>query len=369
MRRPLWVGLLALVTLAAGPMDSEDLERNARLLARWKTDPEHYQRLQRDLRAFHQLPPEEQDRLRRLDRELHEEDPVVTARLLGVLDRYSQWLERLPEEQRQRVFAASNASERLAIIRELREQEWIQRLPKSIRESMAGLSEEQRKARLGQVHNEEERLRDEWLVSPNPRVPVLRPMKQQHFPLEVRTFVKSQLAPRLNSEEKSQLDQADGKWPELPRLILELSDKYMLPPLPSGKVVNFQTLPAEIQAQISVKGAKKKSLSKLQGYWPAYALLVAELLPPRDRPWPAMGASCLDELPEKSREFVKGQLLPRLSHSEKEALAKLEKRWPEYPRALLRLARARRQVIPEMSLPGPPEVWLLAQRMPSAREE
>src|SRR5262245_9551054 len=51
------------------------LEQNRRLLERWRKDPEHFNRLKNDLRAFQALPSEKQARLRQLDRDLHDEEP------------------------------------------------------------------------------------------------------------------------------------------------------------------------------------------------------------------------------------------------------------------------------------------------------
>ena len=38
----------------------DDLERNRRLLDTWRNDPEHYARLRRDLKAFSDIPHEDQ---------------------------------------------------------------------------------------------------------------------------------------------------------------------------------------------------------------------------------------------------------------------------------------------------------------------
>src|SRR5262245_50840815 len=60
MRRPWWVILvvtccLCSLALAApdGGSGGDELERNRRLLEKWKADPERYQRLKRDLVAFY----------------------------------------------------------------------------------------------------------------------------------------------------------------------------------------------------------------------------------------------------------------------------------------------------------------------------
>src|SRR6059058_5679045 len=66
---------------AASDSAVEELEQNRHLLAKWRQDPAHYARLCYHLSQFLALPPEQQERLRRLDRELHEEDSITSAQL------------------------------------------------------------------------------------------------------------------------------------------------------------------------------------------------------------------------------------------------------------------------------------------------
>ena len=65
--RRLALALAALLVGLAAAADPDALEHNRRLLERWRSDPDHYRRLQRDLRAFHALPRARQEQLRRLD--------------------------------------------------------------------------------------------------------------------------------------------------------------------------------------------------------------------------------------------------------------------------------------------------------------
>src|SRR5436305_1008066 len=128
MRHPVrLVVLLALPVAAAfasSEPDADDLDRNARLVEKYRRDdPDYYKRLRRDLRAFHRLPAEKQERLRQLDRTLHEQDSLTQRRLWAVLDRFNAWLDRMPEEDRRRVEEAPTREERLRVVKELREQE------------------------------------------------------------------------------------------------------------------------------------------------------------------------------------------------------------------------------------------------------
>src|SRR5436305_14595075 len=111
-RLSLLLGVLALAAAAPAVPDGPAAEReqNRRLLARYRTDPVHYERLKSDLQWFRSLPPQRQAALRKLDQDLQKEDPVIQARLLRVMDRYASWLERLPEADRQRIQAAPTAA-------------------------------------------------------------------------------------------------------------------------------------------------------------------------------------------------------------------------------------------------------------------
>src|SRR6266851_4058327 len=115
MRRSWFVPTLCAIVAAAAPVlavsepTQEELQVNRRLLERWRADPEHYARLKRDYRAFMALPADKRDRLRELDHDLREEDASSQARLFRVLDRYTTWLDHLPDEDRARIEAAPNA--------------------------------------------------------------------------------------------------------------------------------------------------------------------------------------------------------------------------------------------------------------------
>src|SRR5438034_7656031 len=110
-------------TTAPDAARDDALASNARQLEKWRKDPEHAARLQRDLNAFWALSPERRARLRKLDQDLHQEDSATQTRLWDVLERYHSWVERLPEEERRRVESASDWRQRLEVVKQLREQE------------------------------------------------------------------------------------------------------------------------------------------------------------------------------------------------------------------------------------------------------
>ena len=58
--------------------------------------------------------------MRQFDRELHDQDPETQNRLWEVLERYTDWVNRLPEADQKRIEQAADRNERLAIVKELR---------------------------------------------------------------------------------------------------------------------------------------------------------------------------------------------------------------------------------------------------------
>jgi hypothetical protein len=347
----------------------DELEANRRLLERWRADPEHYQRLQHDLRAFWALPPARQQRLRDLDRRLHEADPAIQARLWAVLQRYHTWLEELPEPDRQAVLNAPDPAERLHLIKEIRAREWIDGLPAGVRIRVLGIADpQQRAARIAFLRKQERKQRRQWQRPPWQRgLPAPRPRRLAEFPADVRWFVRDMLEPRLSEQEMGELKAAQGKWPQLPRTIAQLAAKYPAypAPVPAQKAVtDFRRLPVEYKRALGIKGELPDGLKRQEGKWPDFALAVLKAIPPGK--WegvPPLGPSRPAEFPPAMRAVVEANLkAPLFNEVELKDLQKLEGRWPDYPRRLIELARRKHLVIPGMSLPGPRELWEEAWR-------
>src|SRR5262245_41264250 len=95
--------LLAGAWSALSAQGPDELEKNRQSLEKVKQDPEQFSKLRQNLKAFQNLPPQQQERLRKLDRELHEMSSASSYRLFRSLERYADWLDRLPEADRRRV--------------------------------------------------------------------------------------------------------------------------------------------------------------------------------------------------------------------------------------------------------------------------
>lgn len=145
-----------------GKSDTSVLEHNRQLLNKWKADPEHFSRLQRDLHDFWALPRSKRNQLRQLDRAFHQLDGKSRKRLWQVAERYNAWLERMPESERLQIEETKDSQERLRLIRAIRERQWIQRLPRKVREKVEKMSPAARATQIAQLRKQERQQRLLW---------------------------------------------------------------------------------------------------------------------------------------------------------------------------------------------------------------
>lgn len=346
--------LAGLLSVAFAASDGDELTRNRRLLEKWKADPDHYERLRKDLTAFYDLPRERQDKIRELDRRLHESDPATQARLWAVLERYVRWLDSLPETERRLVL---DAEDRVTVIRGLRQRQWIARLPRATREALSTMPPDQRVARIKQMQLEERRQRVLWQRALGGKGdPVLKPTRFSELPRDVQTFLDREIRPRLSKQDDKAFRQNIG-WPEYPKMVAELVEKYpVLPPGPLGPVTSFEKLPSRVKELLRHRKGGKMPWVRATGKWPDFALAVSTALR-NERNLPPLGASRPEEFPSAMQAFLREKLFPALSVMQRTSLEKFKGRWPDYPKRLLALARQHHLIIPGMSLPGPPEMW------------
>jgi hypothetical protein len=356
---------VAALPAVAVPGGGDPLEHNRELLEKWRADPDHYARLQRDLRAFWAMPPARRKQMRQLDEKLHQADPKARKRLWAVLERYHAWLEALPEADRARVEAATSTEERLRVVREIRERQWVERLPKRVREELLQLPPERRPARIALLRKEEQRHRREWRRGVR-LPPPARPTTLKAFPPEFQAFVQNVLTPQLSAGEKERLKKAEKKWPQFVRVLDRLSqDHPVLPPPRLGDpVVKYEQLPTAVQrdfprVQLQKDPELAQRLARASGKWPDFALAFAAAWKLHNRValQPPLGASRPKELGSQVEAFVAKKLTPALSPAEAQALKKLEGQWPDYPLKLLEVAHKHRLAVPGMNLPWPDEVW------------
>jgi hypothetical protein len=370
----LLTGTAGLVPLVPAPVRADgeagksEQEANRLLLRKWRADPEHYARLKLSWREFTALPLDRRERLRDLDRGLRALDRPTQAHLWAVLERYADWLEHLPEEDRRQVEAASDSAERLRVIKALRQREWLARLPRAVRERVQKAPEgPERDALLANLRTEERRWRQEWQMAlrpPEPPPAPFRPTRLSEFGPEVQEYVQKSLLPSLPEEQRKHLAAEEGK----PRLayataLMHLAERHPtpLPPANTVGVVNAGGLPRPYRERVLPKLIDKelKELQTVEGRWPDYALALtlASGKHRLGRPGKPLGPTTPEGYTPAVQELIK--LLAR----DPEAAAALDRVkgfWPEYPRTVMRLAAERGLRVPGTYLPpvpGLPGFW------------
>src|SRR5262245_12984451 len=202
--------LIAIGVLATFAVAASDADR-ARLQEIKDTDPERYARIQKNFDRFRAMPLENQERLRTLDRQLHEEDSQTRARLMEVLDDYVAWFTRLAESDRQRITATTTVEERLRVVREIRNRQWLAQLPQAARDEWRSAPANKKQEILDKWRAEERRQREEWTAArrawdvfggERPKLAVQDTMG------EMTAFVEARLLPLLTPTERNRLDEA-----------------------------------------------------------------------------------------------------------------------------------------------------------------
>jgi hypothetical protein len=359
---------LTAVLLTVAPLgalcDVTPAPENSRPADKAQAEPAHAARLRAEALTFLHLPTQRQEQLIKLDHDFRALPPATQVHLLGVARRYSDWLQRLPEGERQTLSELREPQPRLQRISELREQEWTRRLPRAYRDKVTRAKGEERRSLLLQYRKAQQMRHRQWkmafqhwdeLIKKQPM-----PSRLVDFPPEVQTYVSETLRPKLTAEERTRLDKAEGKWPMYPYALVTLADKYPMALPGVNGPTNFKALPTEVQNSISRKVAKfgHASLKKAEGKWPDYAQVVVDLAHKRSfklpyELWPARR----DDLSPGVVAFLDKKLVPVLSSSEKARLKASEGKWPLYPQTIRDLAVQHQLRVPWQTLPGTHDRW------------
>ncbi|CAN5131142.1 hypothetical protein BH10PLA2_BH10PLA2_09810 [soil metagenome] len=371
---PLALLLGAVVLVRADQPAYDESEFNRLQLEKWKRDQPHYARLRKNLTDFLQLPPERQAALRQLDRDIQAEDSVTSARLLRVLDRYVDWLNQLPEEDRQTVASADSNAERQQRIKQIRDREWILRQPKAVADQLVRLASVEQASRIAQLRKEEADFRTHWDAAILYQDQFSRIRSQpEKFADNLNFFIRESLEPVLSKEELKQLREVKDRWPNFEMKLVELADKH--PTRLPGRV-GIRTFDQIVAKYPGLPEDFKKSLkraptpSAAEGKWPDYAETVVAVAGRRYVELPGPLGECRDsEFAVPLRDFVKNELLPVLKPEERTSLQKQEGKWPAYPRTLLQLARNHGLQVPGMGLPWPKDVWESFRRKSATKHD
>lgn len=356
--------------LALSEPSVEEYEVNRRLLEQWRSDPEHAARLQRDLAVFRSLPPERQEQLRQLERDLLRQDSATRGRLLGVAQRYADWLARLSEEERNEVLAAPAGKERVQAIRKVRNRRWLAHLPRADRERLRNALPKERQALAQKILGEQRQYRHDWQIALRFWDDLMHdkplPARLEEFPANVQVFVRDSVLPFLSDEEKQRLEDAGGKWPRYPQTLVEFADQHPLSvPGPVGPI---RRADVEKKLKFPPKSRSWERLHQVEGKWPEFGValrrevvqhkkiekLAAQLpLLLTDKVTPCRPG----DFSPAVRRFINQDLRRILLPDEKVRLDNAEGRWPDYPWILVDLARKHNLQVPDMTLPGPRAQW------------
>ena len=255
-------GLVPVLCFADGAPDE-----NRELLEKWRQDPDHLARLKQNQAVFRKLPADAQERLRKLDRDLADENPAMRARLKGVLDRYNAWLDSLPEEPRRSIETAPDRKTRLDRIRELRKQEFVKRLPKAQQEQIARARDRERAELIDRFVQDDLEQCADWHAAERLWHTDNRPQRLSMLSKDAQQYLEKNLFPMLSSDEEKRLKDAEGRWPRFPRVLIELTDSHPTSVLgPVGP-----THVSELTPKVSPKLVPDE-LRKAEGKWPEFGV-------------------------------------------------------------------------------------------------
>ncbi len=334
----------------------ERAEQQRQALQKLEADPGRRARLLQDLRAFQELPREQQNRLRKIDKDLHEANPATAARLNRSLVRYVEWLENLPEAKRNYIEKAPDSKERLLRIRQLREQEWIETLPLAQRNQIQSATGEARAALVKKFKLEEKQRRQDWQAAIRHWDELQKgspPTQRSELPTEMQLFIEKTLLPRVTTADAERLKAAEGKWPLFMETVVELSERYV--PFPgAARPKEPVDLPEEMRKRINgLPPGRRGPIQAAEGKWPEYPLaIISGLRRPKGVLIPRLTPVKAADFDESLQNFIRTQLIPRLSADENRFLSNAEGSWPDYPRAVVNLAGKHNLIVPGM-LPIP----------------
>jgi len=340
---------------------------------------------------FRGYPAARRQQLRKLDQDWHDLPAAEQARLRPVLENYAVWLDRLPDGERREVLA-SPAAARPGAVAQLVQKRWREGLPKSARDKLAGTVGADERLELVREWKAGERARrDEWHAARRQWPTLFGQDRQAPWPFSepgmaarideyVRAVLKvdlaTPLAPRADLPAAARLTRAefvnlraahesatkDRNWFVYGVAVYRLAQQHPYLPEPQpGKptVVGAATLPADLPPRV-LRTLPKGVEGAARGKWPEFALEVARRCVAERVAVPEAFGPCRPaDFCEPVREFATAVLLPRLTDAERDALKKLEGKWPDYPLKLVALARLPKYdlAVPTVTLPGAPSLW------------
>jgi hypothetical protein len=347
--------------------EGDEPEPAHRPTPRWHDDSDLHRRLKDDWRAFHKLPKSQQERLRLLDDELNDEPPASRARLWAVLYRYSAWLDRLDDKDRKQIESAPDAVKKLEIIKSLREAEWVSHLAKADRDRIDASPPGERTALIEQLRQKDRERRGQWQLALRQQRETAPPLMPEDLWHRVRLYEEKSLIPTLSPSEREELFRARRtSWADHARALTALAEKHHIQVPPSERVgiVSLKEVPEHIKQALAARSGKPKGadnrplkeLRELQGRWPNFALALDRMAKNRKMALPEkpLGPCKPDEFMPAVRAFI-DEL--RKDPAAAKKLDEAQGKWPDYPFAVMELAKEKGKRVPGTVLPGKKEFW------------
>jgi hypothetical protein len=328
--------------------------------------------------VFKQYPAARQQQLRRLDEQLSAQDPPRQAHLIGVLERYAIWLDRLPDNYRKEILTAPAAVERLEGVKTVKARLWREGLPAVVRERIQQADPAARDQLVADRRQQDAKRKQLWELARHDWSNISANRRPWPFDIDeltkkVEEYVERTLKPRLNNAERAELDllrkdvtAAPGRlaWLMYGDTLARLAELHRTLPEPAnGKTIRaVGDLPQQFVRDLAKKaGTNRKQLIALPGYgrWPdfAEAVLVEAHEVKVPIPFP-LGPNKLDEYAPAVRAFVETELNEKLTSKERDELRRAESgQWPDHSKKLMDFARKYDLSVPGVTLPGPPSKW------------
>ncbi len=333
---------------------------------------------------FSALAPVRQQQVRALHSQLNDPSTPNREALLQTLDDYALWLHRLPEGDRKRVLEAAPTA-RLEVVQELHEKQWREGLPLKQREALKHVASQEERNELREAYREQEKARRaEWLFFQKRREELSGkngipwPFNEPVLVKQIDDYLKSGLGVdwikiavwerekkgalpeecRPGRDEVLELKRAresasgEGGWFVYGARLYALSTKY--PALPKPRSGEPITKPNQLvrNKELFKEGFLAPKLRASTGKWPDFALELT-VFPKFDKASETLGPARPEDFPEPIRDFV----LKTLDDADRKKLEPTLGKWPQYPLALLELAKAKNLSIPDIMLPGEPKKW------------
>ena len=337
------------------------------------------------VKAFRELPAEQQEKIRTLDQQVNAQESARRDQSFRLLETYVAWLERLSEIDRKDVLVAPTSAKRLEACREVHRKQWIASLPAAQRQKLKDLSPSEKADLTAKWRAEEEKNRADWSVA-RVQWEALRtgrqpwPFIDERMKKDVLAYANAAYHPgdskrnRLSSlgteggdaaRFKEAADRADkGEWVLIGKAVYDFSRKYEMLPEPGkgNPVVEAADLSAWPNAVKLLERPKmKKNIETYSGKWPEFALAVHSESPTTGKPligFPSyhLGPCKPDDFKDEVKKFLP-ELQKKASPTEWTGLKEKEGQWPAYSREMIRLAKVHDLSVPGAMLPGPPSLW------------